>query len=242
MKFLSTLTLALTLSLHCYAQPGITATIQNMHLWRGGEVADGGVITTDIHYTFASEHLRVGFWGGANLAGDYKEFNNYISYREGGLSVTVIDTYNFSDNATYNNEEFFNYHPSHSGRFLDATIAYDFGDKFPVTLSWATVIFGRDRDSANEHNRYSTFCSASYCLYDKNSWHIEAGLGAAFALHNIDNFANFYSEEGGVVEITLKTSYDISIRNYTIPLCAVAMWNPQSDKGYLQLSAQIVTF
>ncbi len=243
MRTLFALLCTLLFATQTYAQPGATGTIQNMHLWRGGEVADGLVITADVHYKFASDHLRVGFWGGTNVVGDYKEFNNYINYHNGGFSLTLVDTYNFSENATYNNEEFFNYNASQTGRFLDATLVYDFDDKFPLTLSWATVLYGRDRNVENSHNRYSTFCSASYSLYDRDHWHIDTSVGASFALYNESSSSeNFYGEEPGVVEITLKVTYMLTIKSYDIPLSATAMWNPQSNQGYLQLCAQVITF
>ncbi len=222
------------------AQIGASATIQNMHLWRGGEVADGFVLTTDLHVTTLNEHLTIGVWGGMNAMGEYKEFNYYAVCVWGGLSLTVVDTYNFSTYATYNNEEFFNYQPSQTGRFLDAAIRYQFSDKFPLQLTWATVIFGRDRDDMNSRNRYSTFCSAEYMIYNKSGWQVEAGLGATFAINNVDNSANFYGKNGAT-EAILKATYSLRIKDYNLPISVMTMWNPQSNSAYMQLSAQVLT-
>lgn len=225
-----------------YAQPSMSATIQNMHLWRGGLVADGFVLTTDLHYSDSQDRFKVGLWGGANSVGEYKEFNYYVSYRLKRLSLTLVDTYNFSSFATYNNQEFFNYRPAETGRFLDASLRYRFEGKVPIQLSWSTVLFGRDRDTENSANRYSTFCHAEYPFYRVENWQFDAGLGAAFALNNIDNSANFFGEKAGIVEVTLKVSNAITIKDYKIPVSMTAMWNPQSDKAYLQLCAQVITF
>lgn len=224
------------------AEPGMTATIHNMHLWRGGEVADGLVVTTDVHFTDASEHLTIGFWGGTNAVGEYKEFNYYLKYQHNRLSFTLVDTYNFSDYATYNNKEFFNYRPSETGRFLDANLVYEWGEDLPLTLRWATILFGRDRDAENLHNRFSTYCSATYSVYRKERWTIDLGVGSAFTLNNVDESKTFYSDYGGIVEATVTVGYLLPIRKYTMPISVVAMWNPQNDRGYLQLNAQVVTF
>ncbi|MFR9669550.1 MAG: hypothetical protein SNJ33_07370 [Rikenellaceae bacterium] len=242
MRHLTALVIALSLNLPLFAQLGASATIQNMHLWRGGEVADGFVLTTDLSITSKDEHFTLGVWGGMNAVGEYKEFNYYAVYRTGGFSLTLADTYNFSTYATYNNEEFFNYRPSQTGRFLDAAIRYQFGDKFPLELTYATVVFGRDRDEANEKNIYSAYCAAEYTLYNREGWQVDLGAGAAFALHNPGSSANFYGEKGGVVEATLRVSYLLELRSYSIPTSFLAMWNPQSNQAYLQLSVQLLTF
>ncbi|MFR9503969.1 MAG: hypothetical protein SNH73_05930 [Rikenellaceae bacterium] len=242
MKKISFILAALLLTTKLFAEPNMSATIQNMHLWRGGEVADGFVLTTDFNFTDATQRYKFGFWGGSNSVGEYKEFNYYLGYTAKNLSLTLCDTYNFSTYATYNNEEFFNYNSSETGRFLDASIRYYFGDSFPLTALWATVLFGRDRDAGNSANRYSTFCSIEYPIYKNGDWRVDAGAGVAFALRDIDNSANFYGEKAGIVEATIKISNKIKINKYEVPVSMVAMWNPQSDRGYLQLCAQIITF
>ncbi|MFI3292720.1 MAG: hypothetical protein SNG27_04640 [Rikenellaceae bacterium] len=225
-----------------FAQPHMNASIQNMHLWRGGEVADGIVVTTELFYTDSHEHWKVGFWGGTNSTGDYKEFNYTASYTTNNLQIALSDTYNFSTYATYNYEEFFNYIPSETGRFLDLTINYSIGKKNPLTLKWATVLFGRDRDAENRSNRYSTFCSAEYPIYKNGDWKVDAGVGAAFALKNIDNSANFYGDKAGIVEATLKVSNVIKINNYEMPIYMLMMWNPQADEAHMQLCIQVINF
>ncbi len=225
-----------------YAQFEASANIQTNHLWRGGEVADGVVVTTDVATTLLGENFRLGVWGGMNTQGSYKEFNYYATYTLGGLSLALWDTYNFSDFATYNNEEFFNYDAATTGRFLDATVAYCFGETFPLKLSWSTVIFGRDRISDNSANRYSTFCYAEYPLYNRDLWRLDVGLGGAFAINPCGESANFYGEQSGVVHVSMAISRDLVLGDYHIPITVTTMWNPQSDQAYLQLAARLFSF
>lgn len=232
-----------------YAQFSMSADIKTNHLWRGGEVADGIVIVSDATFTpFEEIHdnqtvaLRFGVWGGINVQGTYKEFNYFVTYCRGGFSVTLADTYNFADYATYNNEEFFNYRPSSTGRFLDATLNYRISDAFPLTMRWATILFGRDRDSANTKNRYSTFCYMEYPIYDRGAWQLDAGVGGAFALNPQGERTNFYGTKPGIVEAKLVLSHDLHLGKYSMPLSLVMMWNPQSDKAYMQLAAELFSF
>ncbi len=242
MKKIFTVLAALFCSATLFAQPHMNVTIQNTHLWRGEEVASGFVMTTEFYVADSKDKFRVGFWGGANCTGQYKEFNYWASYTARNLYLAVADTYNFSTYATYNNEEFFNYIPSQTGRFLDAKIKYSIGKKSPVLLSWSTVVFGRDRDASNSYNRYSTFCSVEYPIYKKDDWRVDTRVGAAFALNNIDNSANFYGDKGGIVEASLKVSNKIRIGKYEIPVSLLMMWNPQSNHGYMQFCSRIVSF
>ena len=62
------------------AQIHFHANVANNHLWRGMEVADGMVFTSDISITDKNEYFRIGLWGGTNTSGTYKEFNHYVSF------------------------------------------------------------------------------------------------------------------------------------------------------------------
>lgn len=99
--------LLMLFSLEATAQLHMKANLQTNHLWRGIEVADGLVITGDVNYSLCNGLFNLGFWGGTNTRGTYKEFNNHISFQYKGFSLALWDTYNFSTGATYNNKEFF---------------------------------------------------------------------------------------------------------------------------------------
>ncbi len=237
-----TISLAITTVVNAVAQPHMSATIQNMHLWRGMEVADGVVITTDVSISDKSDEFTLGVWGGVNTSGTYKEFDYYAKYSKNRLEVSVWDIYNFSPSADYNIQDVFNYKAADSGRFIDATIAYTLTDKYPLKLSWSTIIYGRDRGVHNVENKYSTFCAAEYPIYNRSKWRCDLGVGGAFALNSSASGANFYGEKGGIVEATMKLTYNLEIGNYDMPITVLMMLNPQDRGGYLQLSAQLISF
>ncbi len=230
------------------AQLHLKANLQNMHLWRGMEVADGVVLTTDLSVTDRNERLRIGVWGGMNADGSYKEFNNYLSYTYRCFSLAVWDTYNFSPGADYNNEEFFNYKARATGRFIDATLSYTGHEKLPLFVSWSTILYGRDRDGLNAQNRYSTFVYADYPVFRDERWEVRPGVGGAFAFapgRDADansSSAHFYGDTAGIVHVSITTTYRLRVLAHDFPLTVQALWNPQSSKGYLQLGIQLFSF
>ena len=72
--------LLMLFSLEATAQLHMKANLQTNHLWRGIEVADGLVITGDVNYSLCNGLFNLGFWGGTNTQGTYKEFNNHIHF------------------------------------------------------------------------------------------------------------------------------------------------------------------
>ena len=181
--------------------------------------------------------------GWLQLGGSYKEFNHYLNLKAGGWAFALWDTYNFSPGATYNNKEYWNYSAHTTGRFLDATLSYRFQkEKFPLLLSWSTVVFGRDRNSNNTEQKYSSFVYAEYPVYQKDGWKVDAGVGGAFALNRAGEDANFFGTTAGIVHVSLQAAHDLKLGNYTIPVYAKGMWNPQSNQSYFQIGAEIIHF
>ena len=240
--------LLLAISGKASAQLHLKANVQNMHLWRGMEVTDGMVLTTDLSVTDARQHFRAGVWGGASMDGSYKEFNNYLSYTLHRFSVSVWDTYNFSPEADYNNREFFNYKAKETGRFVDATLSYTVSEKYPLFISWSTILYGRDRDGLNTQNRYSTFVYTDYPVFCDEHWEVRPGIGTAFAFSpgkdadGTSSSSHFYGDTAGVIHLSVATTYHLTISRQACPVTVLALWNPQSSKGYLQIGIQLLSF
>ena len=128
------------LSANVQAQLHFSTTLQNMILWRGIEVADGLILSSDLSVSDPSGRFTVGFLGGSNTRGSYKELSQYIIYTHGRFQIKAIDTYNFSPGATYNNKEFFNYKPDETGRFIDLMLKYTGDRKFPLELRLSKLV------------------------------------------------------------------------------------------------------
>nr|WP_314499329.1 hypothetical protein [uncultured Chryseobacterium sp.] len=216
--------------------------LRNSHLWRGLEVSSGLIYTGDLHLD--GKNFYAGFWAGGNADGSYKEFDNYIGYRSKHFTAELWDIYNFSPGASYNNREFFNYKGSETGRFWDLRTYYTVSNRIPLVLSANTVVFGRDRNRENTHNKYSSFVSAEYPVYLKKDENLEirARAGYGLALRHAGEKSNFFAEKDGLNEISLILSKSFFISGYKIPVGIWGMWNPVGNNAYLQFSVQAYSF
>ena len=246
MKHLAVLVAALSLSAAAFGQTArmhLSGTLQNMHLWRGLQVADGGILAADMNVGFLNDGLKVGLWGGSDFTGDYKEFDYYVSYSVAGFTVAVWDIFNFSPELPFS-KDIFNYNKFSTTHFLDLSVAYNFETKLnvPLRLYWATIFAGRDLNLAGK-NRYSTFVSAEYSVFRNENWIVDVGLGGTFAFNrdDADGSANFYGYDG-VNQISLRTTYKLKLGRFDMPVFAHAMWNPDLKDGFLQVGINLFAF
>ncbi len=221
----------------------LSGGLQNMHLWRGLQVADGGVLSADMNVGFIKDQLKVGLWGGTDFVGDYKEFDYYISYSIAGFTVALWDIYNYSPELTFS-KNIFNYDRFTTGHFIDLSVAYDFDTKLkvPLRLSWATILAGRDLNSEGK-NMYSTFVYGEYSVFRDEHWTVDVGLGGIFAFNRTDEDGNrnFYGTDL-VNQISIKTTYLLKFKRFDMPIFAHALWNPDACKGYLQVGVKLFAF
>jgi len=246
LKHLAALCAALFLTAAAFGQTArmhLNGTLQNMHLWRGQQVADGGVLAADLNVGLLDDKLKVGLWGGTDFTGDYKEFDYYVSYSVAGFTVAVWDIFNYSPALPFS-KDIFNYNKHSTGHFLDLSVAYDFDTKFevPLRLYWATIFAGRDLNQTGR-NRYSTYVNAEYSLFRDEHWIVDVGLGGTFAFNRdgADGGANFYGYDG-IDQISLRATYKLKLGRFDMPVFAHAMWNPDQRAGYLQVGVNLFAF
>lgn len=225
--------------------------IQNTHLWRGIEVANGFIVGPDISISDNDDHFRFGMWGGMKLGTNegstrYKEFDYYMQYQIGGFKATLWDFNNFSNTGT-KSDHIFNYSAPNTNHFLDLAVYYTMPETFPLTLGWSTIIWGNDRfadKQGKEKNVYSTYVSADMPIWHYDKFTVNAGLGAAFALDPADgtDSASKYSTGFAVVQTTLGVTYDLTIGNYHMPITLTGWFNPEKNDGHLQLNVRAINF
>lgn len=229
--------------------------LQNTHLWRGIEVANGFIVGPDISISDNADHFRFGMWGGMKLGtntqkqSEYKEFDYYMQYQYGGFKATLWDFNSFSG---IDHPKIFNYSAPETNHFLDLALYYTLPESFPLTLGWSTILWGNDRfrnysdngTPGDMQNVYSTYVSADMPIWHYDKWSVAAGLGAAFALNPADNSdsASKYSTGFAVVQTTVGVTYDLTIKNYHMPITVTAWFNPEKNDGHLQLNVRAINF
>ena len=221
--------------------------IANNHLWRGIEVSDGLVMCSSVGVHDPKEYVKIGVWNGTNVTGKYKELNFFAEFTVQRFKLAFWDTYNFSPDADYNNKEFFNYKARTTGRFLDCIASYNFGSALPLSLTWSTIIFGRDRYSlysSDSKQRYSTYIAAEVRCFDRQSWTVDAAVGGTFTLARKDgDRSTFYSSRPGIIDVRATVTRTVRITDrYSIPLSATVMFNPVENRAYFQVAARVFSF
>lgn len=220
------------------------AGLESSHLWRGLEVSKGVTLNNEFAISDNNNHFRFGFWGGIQIDGDYKEADWYASYTTGGFNIALWDIYNFSD-GIYSNEKqykYFNWDNHTTGHFLDLSIGYNFGKKFPLQLTWATIIAGRDRGVLNKQQLYTTWVQAAYTVYENDQWKFDASVAGNFALNNYEanDGRTFYGDNAGINDIRLGATYKLKIGKHPMPITSQMMFNPEANKAYFRVAINLL--
>lgn len=208
-----------------YAQDKFTvngkADFVSDYIWRGADQNSGFSVQPSLTLGYAGFSINV--WGSQTLSRwdleiPAKEFDINLSYSSNNFSVTVSDCWWSGVNRPYGH-----YKDSH---FFEGTLAYCFGDSFPLTLSWSTMFAGADK---NEEGKLqgSTYINASY----------QISLPADITLTSAIGFTpwkGYYHNKAAFTDISLKASKDIKITdNFSIPVFVQAIVAPVYDRTYL---------
>ena len=159
---------ALTLSSAASAQEKITVNgnidLVNNYVWRGMDQNSGFSVQPTLGLSYKG--LSLSAWGSQSLTNnadrDVQELDLNLSYSIGGLSATLTDywwgglhsPYGYYKQGPADN-------PVDGGHHFEATLAYNFGDKFPLTLAWSTWFAGADVRTDSDKRSYSTYINAS---------------------------------------------------------------------------------
>ena len=211
--------------------------IRNVYIWRGFKVSNSPMTNVNMQFNLTKDKsLTAGFWGAGSFNGEYKEFDYFVSYAKKGLSLSIWDVNNFSD---YPDANIFSYNPKNTSHFIDVRAGYDFGDAFPLSVQWTTIILGRDthvKSNGDLSNSYSNYTELGYRLWKEGDAEIHAFVGGGFAF---GRQANFYASKPNIVNTGITLNKNLIIFKYRVPLAATAMFNLEKKYGALQLVANI---
>jgi hypothetical protein len=210
--------------------------VKNMHLWRGFKVTSAAMTGVDLGYASRDGRLRFGLWGGAGLTGQYSEFDYYLSYTHKGFTLSVWDINNFTD---FPEANIFNYRRAVTSHFVDVTLAYQFQNDIPLTLSFSTIVQGRDtfvRSDGQIENAFSHYAEARYQLFTHEEIRFSAFAGGAFSLKNR---AHFYGEKPNITNLGITALRIFDLGRHKLPVGVTSMWNPEQKYGAIELSIGI---
>ena len=189
------------------------------YIWRGAYQNSGFSVQPTLGLSYGN--LSLSAWGSQRLTktDGAQEFDINLSYTISGLGITVTDYWWNGITMPYGDYK----HDHH----FEGTLAYNFGENFPLTLSWSTMFAGGD-DNKDGDRAYSTYINASYNIACPAEITLTPSVG-------FTPWKGMYDADGAAfTDIALKASKNINITdNFSLPLFVQAIVSPSFDKTYL---------
>lgn len=188
------------------------------YIWRGIDQGSGFSVQPSMTLGYAG--LSLNFWGSRSLVWECnkKEFDINLSYSIKNFSITLSDYWWTGVNAPYGDYK--------NAHYFEGTVAYNFGEKFPLTLSWSTMFAGADKNNEGKL-RASTYINASYPVFLPADIILTPSIG-------FTPWKGYYYDKTAVTDISLKASKDIKVtEKFSIPLFIQAIVSPVFDRVHL---------
>lgn len=222
--------------------------LKSSYFWRGMTISDVPFVLVSANFSSKDGNFKFGARGSNAFNGTYKQFDYFASYKVKNLRFVVYEIYNYS---TYlaPKADLFDYNAATTRHFVDATVGYKVSEKFPLDISWSTIVFGRDRDALpgdvreegkdpvrNGKNRYSTYVQLSY-PYQVKDVKLDFFIGGVFALNGEKD--TFYSDKPGIASVGFNATKAFKFGNYTLPIMASPTWNTLKNTGGVVFTANL---
>ena len=205
-----------------HAQPqteiSIGGDLVSTYVWRG-VYQSGFSLQPEIGLSVGG--FTVGVWGSTDLD-NFKEVDLSVGYSVRGFSVGVTDYWwggqRLGDGRF---APYFKYGDTH---YFEGTLAYEFGEKFPLGISWSTMFAGVDKKE-NGDRAWSSYVELAYPFsvgsVELTAAAVAAPWGApAWLPGGYDGFQ--------ISNVSLKASRAIPVsEKYEIPLFVQLAVNPQ---------------
>ena len=202
----------------------------NNYVWRGMDQNSGFSVQPTLGLSYKGFSLSV--WGSQSLTNnaerDVQELDLNLSYSIGGLSATLTDywwgglhnPYGYYKEGPADN-------PIDGGHHFEATVAYNFGTKLPLTLSWSTWFDGADVRTYSDKRCYSTYINASYDIACPADVTLTPSVGCT-------PWQGYYNDKAAITDISLKAAKDVALSDkLSMPVFVQAIASPINDHVYL---------
>lgn len=201
------------------------ADLVSDYVVRGLDQGAGASIQPNL--TFSLGGLSIGAWGSTSLTNyDSKELDFILGYEIGNFSVSFIDYWwdgkvNSIDGS---GPKYFN-----AGlHYGEVTLAYTLCEKFPLTLSASTYVYGDDKTRDGDQ-AYSTYLNVSYPFSIKE---FDLGVGMGFATYKYGVYG-IADDRSCITDISLSASRDVKItENFSLPLFVDVILAPAYNDAF----------
>jgi hypothetical protein len=206
------------------------------YIWRGIAFDNSPNIQAWGIYNY--KNLTVGAWGSVSLNGQYYEPDLFLTYNFKNISLTITDVHGGFGN------DFFNYKSNETTHLIDAMLAYQISESFPLKISGSVICYGFDKKvtgytpagmpMAGTNNNYSGYIELAYPIaINQNSLEFNVGFSTQESL--------IYATKGfAVINAGAKFSKEIKINDkFSVPLSFSFIANPDAKKVFTVLKLSI---
>lgn len=205
--------------------------LQTKYIWRGMEMMtseSAPVVFPQINYQYKGLYAYV--MGGYAINGKYSEVDLGVSYTYKWLTVALNDYY--YPTITTPEDQYFNFKSHETGHWFEAAITIA-PENIPVYLLVSNYFAGADKNWDGKQ-AYSTYAELGGHYDFLNEHQLALAVGAAFN----KSCYNGYNHNFGVCNIELKYTYNVAMKNFTLPLSVAYIINPVYEKSHVNFIAK----
>ena len=206
--------------------------LQTKYIWRGMEMmTEDAAPVVFPQINFLSSGFSAYVMGGYSTNGKYSEVDAGVSYSFKWLTVGVNDYYYPS--VTGPEDKYFNFKSDETGHWFEAVVTIA-PEKLPGYLTVSNFFAGADKDLEG-NQAYSTYAEAG-CHYDfLNDHQLALALGVAFN----ERCYNGYDRGFSVCNIEFKYTYNLALKNLSLPLGVSYIINPVFEKAHVNFTTSL---
>ena len=212
--------------------------LQTKYIWRGVEMMtenSAPVLFPSINYSNKGFYVYV--LGGYSINGKWSCITYGTNYTYKWFTVGVNDYY--YPTTTSPIDQYFNYKPRETGHLLEAFVSIA-PEKVPLYLIVSNFFYGADRyivtdsdGNSKVKQAYSTYAELGTYYDFLNAHRLSLALGAAFN----KSCYNGYQKGFSICNIELIYTYNLAIKDFTLPLSAMFIYNPVCNKAHVNFTA-----
>jgi hypothetical protein len=204
--------------------------LQTKYMWRGMEMMTNDaapVVFPCLNYS------NKGFYayamGGYAINGKYAEVDLGLSYTYKWIMVALNDYY--YPTTTTAEDQYFNLKNRETGHWFEGVVTIA-PENIPAYLTVSNFFAGADKNAEGDQ-AYSTYAELGGHYDFLNDHRLALAVGAAFN----KSCYNGYAHDFGICNIELKYTYNVAMKNFTLPLSVAYIINPVYEKSHVNFTA-----
>ncbi|MCW3786628.1 hypothetical protein [Plebeiibacterium sediminum] len=188
----------------------------NRYVWRGLLFTDAPSIQPYI--TASKGGFSATLWGSYATSKNYAEIDLFLSYTAGNYTIGLSDYYT-EDETDLTMNDYTDFEQGETPHLIETYISYQLPvEKFPLTITGSTFVYGADLDANGDQN-FSSYFELMY-PFTAGDYDLSITMGGT-----VDE--GYYGDKAGIVNLSLGASRSIKItESFSIPLNTAFIVNP----------------